>query len=563
MTAHNTLYSNSTIPQSAKHRLYRVAIGWGLVALFEATAYTFLAISIVEQASPLNVIIAAVLTVIVTVIVTRSGFLSGAKLAGDLYSSVGHSLSKAKLAWFNDQHRTQLTQLAERGIPGFMAIPAHQLQTFLHAPMLPIFLIIGIGVVGGGEIALLSAVLLLVALLVQYKAQRYLSRSDSDRHDAELQATKSTLELIDHLELLRSTAGPERSIERIEQSWHAQEEAHSTINRNASIATLVSGLATILPLAGIAIYLVLEPITQPLLVLALLILITRAAAPLGELALAGFAINDVKSSIKNYAQLTNVPVLPEPNPQFATSPKNHKFELNLVGHLDLFEDASTEIKQGDTVVINGVSGSGKSTLLGLFLRFDDPDQGLISLGGIDLKNIPYDVLTQHIAYVAQEPVIFTGTLADNIRLGNPNASDYEVESFARHAQLDKLIDSSPKGIHQTVGQRGSGLSGGERQRVAIARALIKKAPILIFDEATAALDEATEKSIAQHIQTLNSTVIIVTHRDQNIWSPTLELTIEGRRVIVAQYNSTSLKSRDKLAAEETNNNQYLNLSSVN
>ncbi|MCV5263931.1 hypothetical protein OFC55_40345, partial [Escherichia coli] len=81
-------------------------------------------------------------------------------------------------------------------------------------------LIIGIGVVGGGEIALLSAVLLLVALLVQYKAQRYLSRSDSDRHDAELQATKSTLELIDHLELLRSTAGPERSIERIEQSWH-------------------------------------------------------------------------------------------------------------------------------------------------------------------------------------------------------------------------------------------------------------------------------------------------------------------------------------------------------
>lgn len=547
MTPQNILHSNSAIPQSAKNRLYRVAVGWGLVALFEATAYTYLAISIVEQASPLNVILAAVLTVIVTVLVTRSGFLSGAKLAGDLYSAVGHSLSKAKLAWFTDQHRTKLTQLAERGIPGFMAIPAHQLQTFIHAPLLPIFLVIGIGVVAGGEIALLSAVLLLVALLVQYKAQNYLSRSDSDRHDADVQATKSTLELIDHLELLRSTAGPERSIERIEQSWRAQEKIHSAINRTASIATLVSVLATIFPLAGIATYLVLEQVTQPLLILSLLILITRAAAPLGELALAGFAINDVKSSIKNYAQLTNVPVLPEPNPQFATSPKNHKFELNLVGHLDLFEDASMEIKQGDTVVINGVSGSGKSTLLGLFLRFDDPDQGLISLGGIDLKNIPYDVLTQHIAYVAQDPVIYTGTLADNIRLGNPNASDYEVESFARHAQLDELIDSSPKGIHQTVGQRGSGLSGGERQRVAIARALIKKAPILIFDEATAALDEATEKSIAQHIQTLNSTVIIVTHRDQNIWSPTLEFTIENGRVTVKKNCATSLKSKDTSA----------------
>ncbi|BDR15163.1 ABC transporter ATP-binding protein [Vibrio sp. STUT-A11] len=545
MTSHNTLSSNSAIPQSAKHRLYHVAVGWGLVALFEATAYTLLAISIVEQASPLNTIMAAALTVIVTVLVTRSGFLSGAKLAGDLYSAVGHSLSKAKLAWFDDQHRTQLTQLAERGIPGFMAIPAHQLQTFLHAPLLPIFLVVGIGVVGGGEIALLSAVLLVVALLVQYKAQNYLSRSDRDRHDADVQATKSTLELIDHLELLRSIAGPERALERIDQSWHEQEKVYSTINCTASVATLVSALATILPLAGIATYLVLAQVTQPLLILALLILITRAAAPLGELALAGFAINDVKSSIRSYAQLTNVPVLPEPNSQYATSPKNHKFELNLVSHLDLFEDASVEIEQGETVVINGVSGSGKSTLLGLFLRFDDPNQGLISLGGVDLKNIPYNVLAQHIAYVAQDPIIYTGTMAENIRLGNPNASDREVESYARHAQLGELIDSSTGGIHQTVGQRGSGLSGGERQRVAIARALIKKAPILVFDEATSALDEATEKSIAQHIKTLNSTAIIVTHRDQNIWSPTLELTIEDGRVKVKENCATSLKSKAK------------------
>lgn len=539
MTYQTPPSSKSNIPASAKYRLYLVGSGWALVAALEALAYTVLAVSLVEQAPPLGAISAAIVAILVTVLVTRSGFLSGAQLAGDLYSAVGKSLSKAKLSWFSEQHRTQLTQLAERGIPGFMSIPAHQLQTFLHTPLLPLFLIVGIGIVGRADVALISAISLMGALLMQYKAQNYLSSSDSERHNADVQATKSTLELIDHLDLLRSTAGPERAIERIDQSWSTQEKVHSRINLTASMATLTSALATVFPLACVTIYLVLEGVTQPLLILGLLILITRAAAPLGELALAGFAINDVKSSIKDYNQLTNVPTLPEPKPENAISPNNYNFELNNVGYLDLFKGANVEIVQGEKVVINGVSGSGKSTLLGLFLRFDDPNQGHISLGGISLKNIPYDILIQHIAYVAQDPIIFTGTLAENIRLGNPEASNAEVELFARQAQLSELIDLSDDGINQNVGQKGSGLSGGERQRVAIARALIKKAPILILDEATSALDEVTEQKIAQHTQALDSTVIVVTHRDKKIWRPTLELTIDKQRINVLRLRTNS------------------------
>ena len=541
MTYQNTPSSKSNIPASAKYRLYRVGSGWVLVAALEALTYTVLALSLVKQAPPLGVISAAIVAILVTVLVTRSGFLSGAQLAGDLYSAVGQSLSKAKLSWFSDQHRTQLTQLAERGIPGFMSIPAHQLQTFLHTPLVPLFLIAGIGIVGGADVALISAVSLIGAFLLQYKAQNHLSNSDSERHNADVQATKSTLELIDHLDLLRSSAGPERAIERIEQSWCTQEKVHSRINLTASMATLTSALATVFPLACVTIYLVTEGITQPLLILGLLILITRAAAPLGELALAGFAINDVKSSIRDYNQLTNVPTLPEPKPENAISPNSYNFELNHVGYLDLFKDANVEIEQGEKVVINGVSGSGKSTLLGLFLRFDDPNQGHISLGGINLQNIPYDILIQHIAYVAQDPIIFTGTLAENIRLGNPEASNAEVELFARQAQLSELIDLSGDGINQSVGQKGSRLSGGERQRVAIARALIKKAPILILDEATSALDEVTEQKIAQQTQALGSTVIVVTHRDKKVWHPTLELTIDKQRVNVLRLRTNSIQ----------------------
>ncbi|EDP60197.1 ABC transporter ATP-binding protein [Vibrio sp. AND4] len=544
MKPKNTVSSSATMPFNAKSRLYRVAIGWTFVALFEAIAYTFLAVSIVEKASPIYVLITAALAVLVTVLVQRSGFISGARLAGDLYAAVGRALSKAKLAWFSEQRRTQLNQLAERGIPGFMAIPAHHLQTFLHAPLLPIFLVFGIGIVGGIQIALLSCALLILALTVQFTAQRQLSRSDKDRHRADVQATKSTLELIDHFDLLRSTAGPKRAIERIDRSWSAQEKVYAGINKSASLATFVSSLATILPLAGLATYLVWAQMTQPLLILALLILITRAAAPLGELALAGFAINDVKASINNYGQLTNVPTLTEARGRNAAIPNNHKLELNRVSHQDLFADVSLEVKQGETIVINGISGSGKSTLLGLFLRFDDPSKGSISLGGVDLKDIPYESFIQHIAYVSQDPIIYTGTLADNIRLGNPNATDEEIEHFAGCAELNELIASSDKGIHQSVGQKGTGLSGGERQRVAIARALIKKAPILVFDEATSALDETTEKRIADHIHHLDSTAIIVTHRDLRVWRPTVELTIDNREVRILGHPANTV-STDK------------------
>ena len=548
MTNSSTNSVSKALPEQVKRRLYLVGTGWVLVAVLEAAAYTVLALTIVKQQTPMYVLVAAAAAILATVIVTRSGFLSGAKLTGDLYSALGKALSQAKLAWFTDHHRTQTTQLAERGIPGFMSIPAHQLQTFLHAPLLPLFLVVGIGLVGGVAIAVLSAVLLAGALFIQYKAQLALIHTDSDRHSADVNTTKYTLELIDHLDLLRATAGPKRAIERIEASWTKQEKIHKSINRAASKTTFVSTLATILPLAGMASYLVVSGTTEPLLILSLLILITRAAAPLGELALAGFAINDVRAAIKDYIHLTTVPILPEPKPENAQQPNYHKLQLHNVGCSDIFIGANAEIIEGAKVVINGPSGGGKSTLLGLLMRFDDPTQGLITLGGVDIKQIRYDVLTQYFSYVAQDPIVFTGTLADNIRLGKPDASDEEIEQCARHAQLSEVIDRSELGIHQLVGQKGEALSGGERQRLAIARALIKQAPILIFDEATSALDDATERLIAEHIHSLKATVIVVTHREPSIWQPTMEFNIQNQTV-THQLHSTKPNPSKTMAAE--------------
>lgn len=175
--------------------------------------------------------------------------------------------------------------------------------------------------------------------------------------------------------------------------------------------------------------------------------------------------------------------------------------------------------------VTGVSGSGKSTLLELLMRFDDPEHGHILLGGVKISDMAYEDLAAHIAYVPQDPIVFTGTLAENIRIGNPQASDVEIDSIARKMRLESVIDRTPEGIHQSVGQQGAALSGGERQRVALARALLKKAPILVLDEATSALDEQIEKVIADSIRALSATVVFVTHRDATIWQPTQSIAL--------------------------------------
>ena len=159
------------------------------------------------------------------------------------------------------------------------------------------------------------------------------------------------------------------------------------------------------------------------------------------------------------------------------------------------------------------------------MRFDDPDQGSVTLGGVSLRDLPYDALAAHIGYVPQDPLVFSGTLGENIGLGRPGATETEIEDAARRAALGAVLDRSTLGIHQDIGHQGAALSGGERQRVAIARAFLKDAPVLVLDEATSALDEATERRIAGAVRELAATVFVVTHRDPAIWEPTRTITL--------------------------------------
>ncbi len=169
---------------------------------------------------------------------------------------------------------------------------------------------------------------------------------------------------------------------------------------------------------------------------------------------------------------------------------------------------------GKRIGIVGHSGAGKTTITRLMLRFDDVTSGSIEIDGQNISNVTQESLRKAIAYVPQEPLLFHRSLAENIRYGNPLATDEEVEQAAVQAHAHEFIKDLPNGYKTLVGERGVKLSGGQRQRVAIARAVIKNAPILILDEATSALDSESERLIQDALTKLMAgrTTLVIAHR---------------------------------------------------
>ncbi|HMO66121.1 MAG TPA: ATP-binding cassette domain-containing protein, partial [Verrucomicrobiota bacterium] len=177
-------------------------------------------------------------------------------------------------------------------------------------------------------------------------------------------------------------------------------------------------------------------------------------------------------------------------------------------------DFTLTIRRGEKLGLAGESGSGKSTLLNLLLRFYDPTAGRVTLDGTDVREFAAAELRGQMALVSQEIVLFDQTVAENIACGRPGATRAEVEAAARAAVAHDFITALPQGYDTPIGERGVTLSGGQRQRLAIARAFVRDAPILVLDEATAALDSQAEREVQAAIERLEEgrTVICVAHR---------------------------------------------------
>jgi ATP-binding cassette, subfamily B, bacterial len=181
---------------------------------------------------------------------------------------------------------------------------------------------------------------------------------------------------------------------------------------------------------------------------------------------------------------------------------------------EILKGVSFAAKPGTVTAIVGPSGAGKTTLFSLLQRFHEPQSGTISIDGTDIESLDLKALRDVIATVPQDPVIFSGTMLENIRFGRPDASDAEIEAAAKAARVDEFSKSLPKGLNTELGERGVTLSGGQRQRVAIARAILRNAPILLLDEATSALDAESESLVQQALEKLTEgrTTLVIAHR---------------------------------------------------
>ncbi|AGF74328.1 ABC transporter, ATP-binding protein [Bartonella australis AUST/NH1] len=228
----------------------------------------------------------------------------------------------------------------------------------------------------------------------------------------------------------------------------------------------------------------------------------------------------------------------------------HKVQFSYDAARPILRDINFEIPGGKTTAIVGPSGAGKSTISRLLFRFYDVESGSITVDGQDIRDVTQGSLREAIGIVPQDTVLFNDTIAYNIRYGRPNATNEEMHKAAEMAQMSKFIEMLPEGFQSVVGERGLKLSGGEKQRVAIARTLLKAPPLLILDEATAALDTATEREIQQALDIISRgrTTLIIAHRLSTVIGADEILVLKGGRVIEKGTHTDLLRKKGLYAS---------------
>lgn len=220
-------------------------------------------------------------------------------------------------------------------------------------------------------------------------------------------------------------------------------------------------------------------------------------------------------------------------------------------HFSYLEDekvlkgVSLNAPAGKTIALVGPSGGGKSTLISLVQRFFDLDSGKITIDGQDISDVTAESLRQSIAYVSQQPILFEGSIMDNIRYGRPDASDEEIREAAKLAQAHDFILEQPEGYDTPVGEMGANLSGGQRQRLSIARAFLRNSPILLLDEATSALDNESEQQVQAALEELvqGRTTIVVAHRLSTIRKADKIYVLEDGRITQEGKHAALLKKK--------------------
>lgn len=481
---------------------------------------------------------------------THGYFIGGKVVLRNIQERLGDHLVRLPLGWFTSNRAGQLSSLMERDLHMVMNVPGFFLRHLVLSVTVPaciavLFLFVD------WRIFLSFAVL--TPLLYRGAKQMGKAAGDGHREEEESNArlTSRVLEFVRAQPILRATG-------KAREGWPALEEDIER-DREATVRTLDMAERPMAryTLTVYAIFGLVLVCSTTLLALGqigavgylfVVILSLRFIDSLIKIGAQGMAFRVCQNALDSVEQVLAAKPLPEtdrPQDPIGSAIAFDHVKFSYDGTRTVLDDVTLACPEHTLTALVGPSGSGKTTLTRLIARFWDVDGGTVSIGGVDVRQMSVERLMNMVSLVFQEVYLFDATIEENIRVGSPSATGEQVRHAARIARLDEVAARLEGGWDARVGEGGCRLSGGERQRVSIARALLKDAPIVLFDEATAALDAENEAAIVDAVRELSRerTVVVIAHRLSTIAAADQIAMLEEGRV-------TQLGTHEQLLAQE-------------
>ncbi|WP_087500977.1 ABC transporter ATP-binding protein [Pseudomonas sp. SID14000] len=458
--------------------------------------------------------------------VERAGIRVGVAVLQQGRHRLGDHVAQLPVGWFDAHNTARLSHVTAEGMMALAQLPAHVFTPLITGLVTPLVVVAALFALDlrMGLIALLALPLLLAVLVL---TARLGQRADDRYHASTAQASQRMVEFAQAQSVLRAFNGEDGGSHFLEQAITDQQQAARRLIHVSAMSVVVNTWAVqavFATLLGAALLWLGHLVGQPLAPAALvplvltLLLLSRFVDPLLEVASYSEVLRGARSQLTTVREL--FAVQPMPQAQAPQEPADGSVELHEVSFRYAENQPETlrkiclRVEPGSMTALVGASGSGKTTLMRLIARFFDVSQGSVRVGGVDVRQIGAGRLAAQISQIFQDAYLFQGSIADNIRVGKPDASEAEVLAAAREAGVMEMLERLPEGLDTQVGEGGTRLSGGERQRISIARALIKDAPILLVDEATAALDAENQVAISEALARLRGkrTVIVIAHQ---------------------------------------------------
>ncbi|RSM90599.1 ABC transporter ATP-binding protein [Kibdelosporangium aridum] len=461
---------------------------------------------------------------VVRYVQTMRGSAAALETLSSTHQRLGDHLVSLPLGWFDADRTGRLTRVATDGTMMITGIFAHLLAPLVISVAAPATVTIALFWYDW-RLGLATALSIPVLAFAFRFAAASVARGQARNHAADVEAGTRVIEFGQKQRVLRAFGRSIHGYQPLEDAIEGQRQTRRRTLGQAVVGLSVSGLAV--QLAGTALMLVgvwlaLNGSVSPVVAVALIALAFRFAGPLADVSEYAGAIRIAGSDLRRLTDVLREQGMPEPQESSSLS-KPGQIELDNVTfgyqpQTAVLRDFSLTVPPGSVTALVGPSGSGKTTVIRLISRFWDTQHGAVRVGGVDVRDLRTEDLTRQLALVFQDVYLFDDTLAANIRLGRPEATDAEFAEAARLAGVDEIVARLPDGWDTRVGEGGVALSGGERQRVSIARALLKRAPIVLLDEATAALDPENERYLQRSIRQLaqHSTVLLIAHRLNNV-----------------------------------------------